>query len=80
MNESRDIQHPDITQAEKTGYPWFPRMITVEATEQHAKAYCVGRAEDFFGFMMAAYPYAVLNFLDEEQNDFAEFVLAGGDS
>lgn len=37
MNESRDIQHPDITQAEKTGYPWFPRKITVEATQEHAK-------------------------------------------
>lgn len=75
MNESRDIQHPDITQAEKTGYPWFPRKITVEATQEHAKIYCASRAGDFFDFLVKSHPYTVSNFLDENQDDFAEFVF-----
>lgn len=75
MNESRDIQHPDITQAEKTGYPWFPRKITVKASQETAKAYCVDRFGDFFDFLMESSPYAVINFLDENQEDFAEFVF-----
>ena len=41
MNEARDLQHPDITRMEATGYPWFPRKITVEATEEDARAYCL---------------------------------------
>ena len=75
MNESRDIQHPDITQAEKTGYPWFPRKITVEASQEAAKACLAERFGDFVNFLLKAYPYAVINFLDENQDDFAEFVF-----
>lgn len=75
MNESRDIQHPDITQAEKTGYPWFPRKITVEATQEHAKAYCAKRPEALFDFIMKSWPSLVSCFLDDNQEDFAEFVF-----
>lgn len=75
MNDYRDIQHPDITQAEKAGYPWFPRKITVEASQEAAKAYCADRFGDFFDCLVKAHPYAVINFLDDNQDDFAEFVF-----
>lgn len=76
MNEARDLQHPDITRMEATGYPRFPRKITVEATEEDARAYCLEQFPAFFSAMMAAFPSAVTDFLDERQEDFAEFVFA----
>ena len=76
MNEARDLQHPDITRMEATGYPWFPRKITVEATEEDARAYCLEQFPAFFSAMMAAFPSAVTDFLDDRQEDFAEFVFA----
>lgn len=75
MNEPRDLQHPDITQAERTGYPWFPRKITLEATQDHAKAYCAEHAERFFDFVLNAWPSAVTGFLDDNESDFSEFVV-----
>ena len=64
MNEARDLEHPDITRAQQTGYPWFPRKITVEATEEDARAYCLEQFPAFFSAMMAAFPSAVTGFLD----------------
>ena len=75
MNEARDLQHPEITQAEKTGYPWFPRQVVIEATEDDAKAYCQQSYDAFFSFLMAAYPYTVAAFLDDNKSFFDEFVV-----
>lgn len=75
MNEARDLEHPDITHAHQTGYPWFPRKITVEATLEDAREYCLSQFRDFFSAIMAAYPSAVSDFLDERQEDFLEFVI-----
>lgn len=77
MNEARDIQHPDITAAEQTGYPYFPRKVTIEATEKHIGEYCEGRFKDFFAFLMVAYPYAIDGFLDDNNDDFIEFMTCG---
>lgn len=77
MNESRNLQHPDITAAENTGYPWFSRVIKVEAGEKEAIKFCKESFEQFFNFLMASYPYAVSGYLDDNDDDFAEFILSG---
>ena len=48
----------------------------MEATEEDARAYCLEQFPAFFSAMMAAFPSAVTDFLDERQEDFAEFVFA----
>ena len=75
MNEARDLQHPEIAQIEKTGYPWFPRKVTIEATEEDAKAYCQYSYDAFFNFLLATYPHAVNSYLDDNEDLFDEFVV-----
>lgn len=69
MNEARDLQHPDITAAEATGYAWFPRRIFFDLSEQTAKSYCQDAFELFWSFLTKAYPYVITNFLDDNTND-----------
>lgn len=75
MNEARDLQHPEITQIERTGYPWFPRKVTIEATEEDAKAYCQHSYDTFFNFLLASYPQAVDSYLDDNEDLFNDFVV-----
>lgn len=78
MNQDNNIQHPDITAAEETGYAWFPRQVRIEATEKHARDFCGENFEAFFNFVMAVSPYSIINYLDDNSEDFAEFVACGG--
>lgn len=75
MNEARDLQHPEITQTERIGYPWFPRKVTIEATEEDAKAYCQHSYDAFFNFLLASYPQAVDSYLDDNADLFDDFVV-----
>jgi hypothetical protein len=72
-----NIQHPDITAAEQTGYPYFPRKVTIEATPKHAEEYCGEQFKAFFAFLLTAYPYAIDGFLDDNNDDFVEFMTCG---
>lgn len=74
MNEARDLQHPDITAAERTGYPWFPKRISFDLSEQEAKRYCQDAFEPFWNFLAKAYPYAITGFLDDNINDLVEWM------
>ena len=76
MNEARDLQHPDITQMERTGEPWFPRRIEVKAAEDDAERFCKEAFGLFFQFLMTACPYAVSGFIDDNEEEFNDFVLS----
>lgn len=74
MNESRDLQHPDITAAEKTGYQWFPQLVSFQLSETLAKSYCQDAFENFWAFLTAAYPYAVSSFIDDNADDLVAWM------
>lgn len=74
MNEARDIQHPDITAAESTGYPWFPRTVSTKVTENQAKDFCCDAFSLFWDFLCAAYPYAIAGFIDDNQDEYIEWI------
>lgn len=77
MTETNKIQHPDITAAEQTGYPWFPRKVTIEATSKHAHDFCLDSFEAFFDFLFTAYPHAISSYLDDNEDQFTEFMTCG---
>lgn len=74
MNEARDIQHPDITAAEQTGYPLFPRKMEVTIPEEMAKEYFEQNFEAFWYFLTVTHPDAITGFLDDSPQEFDEFV------
>lgn len=70
MNEARDLQHPDITAAERTGRPWFPRNLVIEVTEIDAKAYCQDAFSVLWEFLRVTCPDAITGFIYDNQDDF----------
>lgn len=72
MNTS-DIQHPDITAAERTGYP-FPRQVQITVTEDLAKEFCQSNFDIFWYSMMICHSDAVTDFLDQYHQEFDEFI------
>ena len=74
MTDPRNIQHPDITAAERTGYP-FPRKVEIEVTEQLAWQYCNKQFDELWAFLMVAHPSAIADFLDSNHDDFNDFVV-----
>lgn len=74
MNEARDLQHPDITAAEKTGYPWFPRTVTMEITEDDGKEYCHKNFNHFWDFLMVESPYTIKKYLDENEDNLMDWM------
>lgn len=73
MNENRDLQHPAITQAESTGYP-FPRKTSVTVTEELAKGFCREAFDLFWYQLMICSPSAVTQFLDTYHQEFDEYI------
>ena len=74
MNPDNNIQHPDITAAERTGYP-FPRKVEIEVTERLAWEYCSKQFDELWAFLLVAYPSTISAFLDSNHDDFNEFVV-----
>lgn len=72
--QDRDIQHPDITAAEKTGYP-FPRKMSIEIPESVVKDYCQQEFESFWYFLTVTAPDAITGFLDDYPTEFNDFVV-----
>ena len=70
MNEQRDLQHPEITEAHRTGQSWFPKRIYVDVSERDAMAYCNDNFSAFWDFLLAAYPYAITGFMDDNADDY----------
>lgn len=77
MNEARDLQHPDITRMEATGEPRFPQKIQIEVSQELASMFCENEFEAFFTFLMINYPDAITGFLDDDPENFSEFIVSG---
>lgn len=75
MNEARDIQHPDITAAEQTGYPLFPRKMEITIPEDLIKEYCNKAFDSFWYFLTITCPDAITGFLDDYPSEFNDFIV-----
>lgn len=69
-----NIQHPDITAAERTGYP-FPRKVELTIPEEMVKEYCQQEFDNFWYFLTISNPDAIIGFLDDYPSEFNDFVV-----
>lgn len=74
MNEARDLQHPDITAIERTGYAWFPRKVETEISEGTAKEFCKESFEAFWDFIMASSPSVAAGFIDDNKDEVLDWI------
>ena len=73
MIETNNIQHPDITAAERTGYP-FPRKQTVTISESLAKDFCLKEFEILWDHLLVCHPDSITGFLDEYSQEFNDYL------
>lgn len=75
-----DIEHPDITCAERTGYPCpAPYKVEVEVTESVQRSYINDNKEDFIDWCFAD-PEIIRRYLAETESGLCGWVrevLAG---
>lgn len=62
---------------EKT-YQFFPKTIRVEATEQDARAFIKENVDNFLDWMFHSNEYTMSEYLDDQVENFTEFLLSGG--
>jgi hypothetical protein len=68
-----NIQHPDITAAERNGYP-FPRNQTVTVTEELAKQFCYSSWDVLWDHLMVCFSDAIPDFLDNYAQEFNDYL------
>ena len=59
-------------------YRCFPKPVRVEATEQNARAFIRENVDNFLDWMFLSNEYTVSEYLDDNTENFAEFLLSGG--
>ena len=67
----------DLSMEEKI-YRCFPKTVRVEATEQNARAFIKENVDNFLDWMFLSNEYTVSEYLDDNMENFAEFLLSGG--
>ena len=67
----------DLSMEEKI-YRCFPKTVRVEATEQNARAFIKENVENFLDWMFLSNEYTMSEYLDDNMENFAEFLLSGG--
>ena len=67
----------DLSMEEKI-YRCFPKTVRVEATEQNARAFIKENVENFLDWMFLSNEYTVSEYLDDNMENFSEFLLSGG--
>ena len=67
----------DLSMEEKI-YRYFPKTVRVEATEQNARAFIKENVDNFLDWMFLSNEYTVSEYLDDNMENFAEFLLSGG--
>lgn len=75
MNPDNNIQHPDITAAERTGFPLFPRKMEITIPEDLIKEYCNTEFDSFWYFLVITCPDAITGFLDDCPSEFNDFIV-----
>ena len=59
-------------------YRCFPKTFRVEATEQNARAFIRENVDNFLDWMFLSNEYTMSEYLDDNMENFAEFLLSGG--
>lgn len=59
-------------------YRCFPKTVRVEVTEQNARAFIRENVDNFLDWMFLSNEYTVSEYLDDNMENFAEFLLSGG--
>ena len=67
----------DLSMEEKI-YRCFPKTVRVEATEQNARAFIRENVDNFLDWMFLSNEYTVSEYLDDNMENFSEFLLSGG--
>ena len=67
----------DLSMEEKV-YRCFPKTVRVEATEQNARAFIKENVDNFLDWMFLSNEYTVSEYLDDNMENFSEFLLSGG--
>ena len=67
----------DLSMEEKI-YRYFPKTVRVEATEQNARAFIRENVDNFLDWMFLSNEYTVSEYLDDNMENFSEFLLSGG--
>lgn len=67
----------DLSMEEKI-YRCFPKTVRVEATERNARAFIKENVDNFLDWMFLSNEYTMSEYLDDNMENFAEFLLSGG--
>ena len=59
-------------------YRYFPKTVRVEATEQNARAFIKENVDNFLDWMFLSNEYTMSDYLDDNMENFAEFLISGG--
>ena len=59
-------------------YRYFPKADRVEATERNARAFIKENVDNFLDWMFLSNEYTMSEYLDDNMENFAEFLLSGG--
>lgn len=70
---SMDLQHPDITSAERTGYPTKPYAVKIELDSGVQRAYIKDNEDDFIDWCFAD-PDIIQHYLEETERSLSEWV------
>ena len=57
---------------------FIPKTISLEVSEATAKEFIKENIDGFLDFVFLVNPFTVDNYLDDNMDELAEFVLAGG--
>ena len=63
---------------EEKVYRYFPKNVMVAATEQNARAFIKENVDNFLDWMFLSNEYTMSDYLDDNMENFAEFLLSGG--
>lgn len=59
-------------------YHYFPKQVTVDATEKHVRKFIEENMDAFLDFMFKSNQFTLNEFIDDNEEYFEEFILSGG--
>lgn len=63
---------------ENKTYQYFPKKVRLEVTEQDARDFVKDNVDNFLDWMFQSNGYTMSEYLDENMENFSEFLLSGG--
>jgi len=63
---------------EEKAYQYFPKKVRLEVTEQDARDFVKDNVDNFLDWMFQSNGYTMSEYLDDNMENFSEFLLSGG--